>query len=68
MTPDITGIGRLFPLSQAAAQIGIGHSTLRRWASEGRVKTFKIGRARRISEAEITRLLQGGFQWSIQKQ
>jgi excisionase family DNA binding protein len=70
MNPDLTtttfevpGVGKVMPLNKGAEVLGIATVTLRRWAREGKVRTFKLGRARRISAAEINRILGSGFRF-----
>src|SRR5262247_2639973 len=42
----------------AAAQLGVGYSTLKRWVRSGRVRTIRTeGGHHRVAEAEIDRLL-----------
>jgi excisionase family DNA binding protein len=62
---EVPGIGRVMPLPEGAQALGIAEVTLRKWARDGKVRTFKIGRCRRISEAEIARILQGSFRWAL---
>lgn len=42
----------------AAAELGVGYSTFKRWVGSGRVRTSKTeGGHHRVSEAEVARLL-----------
>ncbi len=44
-------------LGRASRQLGVNESTLRRWADEGRVRTFRTpGGHRRFAEADLLRL------------
>ena len=46
--------------SEAARQLGVATSTLRRWAEEGKIHSgTTIGGHRRYRESEISRLAQG---------
>jgi molybdopterin-binding protein len=48
----------LVTVRQAAEQLGVGYSTLKRWLRAGRVRTTQTdGGHHRISQAEIDRLL-----------
>lgn len=47
----------LFTVRQAAAQLGVGYSTLKQWIHRGRVRTtLTDGGHHRVAEAEIDRL------------
>jgi excisionase family DNA binding protein len=49
---------RYLPISEAAKRLGVHHTTLRKWANEGKIGyTRTIGGRRRFSESEINRLL-----------
>jgi putative resolvase len=49
---------RYFPISEAAKRLGVHHTTLRKWANEGKIGyTHTVGGRRRFSESEINRLL-----------
>lgn len=51
------GSGRLLTVRQAAARLGVGYSTLKRWVLGGAVRTTRTeGGHHRVSEAEIERL------------
>ncbi len=46
--------------SEAARQLGVATSTLRRWAEEGKIHSgTTIGGHRRYRESEISRIAQG---------
>jgi molybdopterin-binding protein len=48
----------LLTVRAAAAQLGVGYSTLKRWVLSGRVRTVRTeGGHHRLSEAEVARLL-----------
>ena len=48
----------LLSVRAAAARLGVGYSTFKRWVLSGRVRTVKTeGGHHRVSEAEIERLL-----------
>jgi len=47
-----------FPISEAAKRLGVHHTTLRKWANEGKIIcTRTVGGRRRFPESEINRLL-----------
>ena len=47
----------VFTVRQAAAQLGVGYSTLKQWIHRGRVRTtLTDGGHHRLAEAEIARL------------
>ncbi|HIE27936.1 TPA: IS607 family transposase [Candidatus Poribacteria bacterium] len=49
---------RYFPISEAAKRLGVHHTTLRKWANEGKIGyTRTVGGRRRFPESEINRLL-----------
>jgi excisionase family DNA binding protein len=49
---------RYFPISETAKRLGVHHTTLRKWANEGKISyTRTVGGRRRFPESEITRLL-----------
>jgi len=56
MAPD----GDLIGLSEAARMLGVGTTTLHRWAAAGRVRYFEVGpyRRRRFLRADILALLR----------
>ena len=44
----------------AAAQLGVGYSTIKQWIHQGRIRTSQTpGGHHRVSEAEVERLLAG---------
>ena len=49
---------RYLPISEAAKRLGVHHTTLRKWANEGKIDyTRTVGGRRRFPESEINRLL-----------
>ena len=50
--------GTLLTLEEAARRLGMKPITLRMWASRRKIARYKIGRAVRISETEIARILE----------
>lgn len=49
--------GRMFTVRQAAARLGVGYSTLKRWVLSGAVRTTRTeGGHHRIADAELERL------------
>jgi len=57
---DVEQRERFLLPSEAARQLGVATSTLRRWAEEGKIHSgTTIGGHRRYRESEISRLAQG---------
>jgi excisionase family DNA binding protein len=52
---------KLLTLEQAAERLGMKPVTLRMWASTRRIGRVKLGRAVRIPEGEITKLIERGL-------
>jgi len=44
-----------------AARVGVKESTVRAWLAAGKLGYVKLGRAVRVPEAEIERLIANGF-------
>jgi excisionase family DNA binding protein len=55
--PEVT----LLSVPQAAEQLNVTKSCLRRWILERRIATIKLGRLIRIPSAEIERLVSSGL-------
>jgi excisionase family DNA binding protein len=53
---------RLTPLRQAAGELGISASTLRRDIRDGRISVVRYGRKILVPEAEMRRLAEHGLQ------
>lgn len=51
---------RLLTLRQASEELGVAVVTLRTWAAQRRVAVVRLGRAVRIPQSEIDRLIQRG--------
>ena len=59
---------RYFPISEAAKRLGVHHTTLRKWANEGKIGyTRTVGGRRRFPENEITRLLGESVEETVVK-
>ena len=59
---------RYFPISEAAKRLGVHHTTLRKWANEGKIGyTRTVGGRRRFPENEITRLLGKSVEETVVK-
>jgi excisionase family DNA binding protein len=52
---------KLLTLEQAAEQLGMKPVTLRMWASARKIARVKIGRAVRIPESEIAKIIEQGL-------
>jgi excisionase family DNA binding protein len=52
---------KLLTLEQAAERLGMKTVTLRMWASGRKIARVKIGRAVRIPESEITKIVERGL-------
>jgi len=61
-TVDI--VGRLLRVDEVAHALGVSPHTIRVWMSQGRISFIKLGRASRISEHELSRLIANGFRLS----
>ena len=48
-------------LAEAAKSLGVGRSKMYDLAAAGKIRTFKIGRCRRIPMAEIERIVEEGI-------
>jgi|KBSMisStaDraftv2_1062788.scaffolds.fasta_scaffold60016_5 excisionase family DNA binding protein len=57
-------VGRLLRVSEVAFALGVSPHTIRVWMSQGRISFIKLGRASRISEHELSRLIANGFKLS----
>lgn len=58
--------GRLLAVKEVAGALSMSPRTVRRWLREGRINYIKLGRATRISEYELRRLLSLGAHLSQQ--
>lgn len=54
--------GRLFSMRQAADILGVRYQTIRRWATEGRIESVKLGARRLVAEGTLKRLVAEGWQ------
>lgn len=45
---------------EAAQKIGVGVSTLYRWMESEKIRTVKLGNCRRVTHAELLRILEEG--------
>ena len=54
--------GKLFSMRQAADILGIRYQTIRRWATEGRIDSVKLGARRLVAESTLKRLVAEGWQ------
>jgi excisionase family DNA binding protein len=52
-----TMTSRLLSIAEAAERLGLRPVTIRLWASERKIARVKLGRAVRIPESEIARLI-----------
>ena len=52
---------KLLTLEQAAERLGLKPVTLRMWASARKIARVKIGRAVRVPESEIARIIERGL-------
>jgi excisionase family DNA binding protein len=48
-------------LVQVAAELNLSQRTIRGWIAQRRIGVVRLGRAVRVSSAEIQRLLDGGY-------
>ena len=53
--------GRLFSMRQAADILGIRYQTIRRWTTEGRIDSVKLGARRLIAESTLKRFVAEGW-------
>ncbi len=51
---------KLLTVKQVAKYLQVTEVTIRRWISEGTIESVKIGRARRIPEAALMRMVEAG--------
>jgi excisionase family DNA binding protein len=51
---------RLLRLSEAAERLGLTLSTLRFWVWQRKIEVVRVGRAVRVREDAITRLIEDG--------
>lgn len=56
--------GRLLKVSEVADALSVSEQTIRHWLSEGKISYVKLGRATRVSEHELRRLIAEGFRLS----
>ena len=59
--PEIMTDTKLLTFEQAAERLGMKPVTLRMWASARKIARVKIGRAVRIPEGEIARIIERGL-------
>jgi len=52
------GSEKMLSISEVAGRLGLAPVTVRAWAAARRIASVKLGRARRIPESEVSRLLQ----------
>jgi len=52
---------KLLTLEQAAERLGLKPVTVRMWASARKIARVKIGRAVRIPETEVTKIIERGL-------
>ena len=52
---------KLLTLEQAAERLGLRPVTVRMWASARKIGRVKIGRAVRIPETEVTKIIERGL-------
>jgi excisionase family DNA binding protein len=52
---------KLLTLEQAAERLGMRPVTLRMWASSRKIARVKLGRAVRIPESEIAKIIERGL-------
>jgi excisionase family DNA binding protein len=52
---------KLLTLEQAAERLGLKVVTVRMWASARKIARVKLGRAVRIPETEITKIIERGL-------
>jgi excisionase family DNA binding protein len=51
---------RMVTVRRAATQFGLKEKTIRRWLALRKIEYIKIGGAVRISQSEITRIIENG--------
>ena len=56
--------GRLLKVGEIADALSVSPQTVRHWMCEGKISFVKLGRASRISEHELARLIANGFKLS----
>ena len=54
--------GKLFSMRQAADILGLPYQTIRRWTTEGRIDSVKLGARRLVAENTLKRLVAEGWQ------
>ena len=64
MTYTIETAGRLLKVSEVAHALSVSEHTVRVWMSQGKISFVKLGRASRITEWELHRLLAEGVRLS----
>lgn len=50
---------RLLTVTEAAEALRLNRATVWRWAKDGKIPAVRVGRAWRISEAAVEKLLNG---------
>jgi excisionase family DNA binding protein len=58
----VDACGRLFSMRQAAEILGIRYQTIRRWTTEGRIDSVKLGARRLVAESTLKRFLAEGWE------
>jgi len=51
--------GKFYTVKQVANQLNLAEITIRQWIMVGKIESIKIGRARRIPESEVMKLMKG---------
>jgi excisionase family DNA binding protein len=53
-------VDKLNTIKEAAERLSLAEITIRKWISNDKIKSVKLGGSRRIPESEIQRLIGGG--------
>ena len=61
ITIAIGSSDRLLTVSEVAARLGLATVTIRAWAARRRIASTKLGRALRIPESEVQRIVNAGY-------
>jgi excisionase family DNA binding protein len=58
---------KLLTVRESAGRLGLAEITLRTWIAARKVTVVRLGRAIRVSERELDRLIERGTQPSIER-
>lgn len=55
----VNTLEKMLKVKEVSQILGLAEITIRQWIQNGKIKSKKIGRARRIPESEVLKILEG---------